>query len=227
MPVISFASSKGGAGKSTSALLLATELAEGADVVLVDADPRRPIAAWSRDAALPTGLTVISSNGVDTIQDEIDQAARRAPFVIVDLEGIASRLGSYAMAESDLVIVACQEQHQDAQAALETLGEVRRVGRAGRREIAACVALTRTKAAVKGRTSRHVAGQLRAIKDIYVLKTEVHEREPYAAMWSTATSIRSLDPREVNGLPRAIENAAAFAEEIVILLQSKSVEAAQ
>ncbi len=41
MPTIVFASSKGGAGKSTSAVLLATQLAErGAEVTLIDADPR-------------------------------------------------------------------------------------------------------------------------------------------------------------------------------------------
>ncbi len=42
MPVISFASSKGGAGKTTSAIILATELAQGTDIVLIDADPAQP-----------------------------------------------------------------------------------------------------------------------------------------------------------------------------------------
>ena len=42
MPTISFANPKGGAGKTTSALLLATELAgRGAEVVVIDADPER------------------------------------------------------------------------------------------------------------------------------------------------------------------------------------------
>jgi hypothetical protein len=35
MPVISFASSKGGAGKTTSAIVLATEPAEGTDVAAI------------------------------------------------------------------------------------------------------------------------------------------------------------------------------------------------
>lgn len=38
MAVISFASSKGGAGKTTSAIILGTELAEGATVIMIDAD---------------------------------------------------------------------------------------------------------------------------------------------------------------------------------------------
>jgi cellulose biosynthesis protein BcsQ len=47
MPTISFIQPKGGAGKSTSALILATELAKGAKVIVIDADPNAPIAKWS------------------------------------------------------------------------------------------------------------------------------------------------------------------------------------
>jgi chromosome partitioning protein len=44
MPTIVFASPKGGVGKSTAAVLLATELAGfGAGVTLIDADPNKPV----------------------------------------------------------------------------------------------------------------------------------------------------------------------------------------
>lgn len=44
MPVISFANPKGGAGKTTTALLAATQLAEaGATVAIIDADPERVV----------------------------------------------------------------------------------------------------------------------------------------------------------------------------------------
>jgi MinD superfamily P-loop ATPase len=44
MPTIVFASPKGGAGKSTSAVVLATEIArQGATVAIVDADPNKPV----------------------------------------------------------------------------------------------------------------------------------------------------------------------------------------
>ncbi|MCY3874936.1 MAG: AAA family ATPase [Rhodobacteraceae bacterium] len=42
MPVISFANPNGGAGKTTFALVLATQLSEnGASVTIIDADPER------------------------------------------------------------------------------------------------------------------------------------------------------------------------------------------
>src|SRR5690606_28331804 len=119
--------------------------------------------AWAHLAPPPEGLEVISSAGERAIQDEIDAAAKSVPFVIVDLEGTASRLASYAMAEADLVVIPTQEQHQDAQAAVDTLAEVARAGRAARREIPSAILLTRTRAAVKPRTARHVAEQLRGV----------------------------------------------------------------
>ena len=60
MPTISFASSKGGAGKSTSAVLLATELAQrGTSVIVIDADPNQPVLRWSRKPGKPENLAVI------------------------------------------------------------------------------------------------------------------------------------------------------------------------
>ena len=44
MPTIVFASPRAGAGKSTSAVVLATELAgQGASVTIIDADPNKPV----------------------------------------------------------------------------------------------------------------------------------------------------------------------------------------
>ena len=61
MPTIVFASPKGGAGKSTSAVILATELAgQGASVAIIDADPNRPVSRWSGRPGKPAGLTVVA-----------------------------------------------------------------------------------------------------------------------------------------------------------------------
>ena len=68
MPIIVFASSKGGAGKSTSAVLLATALAEGgATITLIDADPNRPVSKWATRAEIPAKMTVIAD-----VREEFD-----------------------------------------------------------------------------------------------------------------------------------------------------------
>jgi chromosome partitioning protein len=52
MPAIVFATSKDGAGKSTTAVLLATERAgQGAPVTLIDADPNKPPSQWAKSSS--------------------------------------------------------------------------------------------------------------------------------------------------------------------------------
>ena len=71
MPTISFASSKGGAGKSTSAVLLATELAQrGTTVTIIDADPNQPVQRYRVQAASP-GLAMLAA--IDRAGDESAQ----------------------------------------------------------------------------------------------------------------------------------------------------------
>ena len=115
MPTISFASSKGGVGKSTSAVLLATELAErGTTVTVVDADPNQPVTRWSRKPGKPKKLTVVSGITEETLIDSIDIAARKTAFVIVDLEGTASLMVAQAMSRADLVVIPTKGSELDA-----------------------------------------------------------------------------------------------------------------
>lgn len=61
MAVITFANAKGGAGKTTAALILSTELArQGNRVVVLDADPQRWITSWSEVSGRVANLEVIS-----------------------------------------------------------------------------------------------------------------------------------------------------------------------
>ena len=226
MPIISFANTKGGSGKSTAALLLATELAELTTVTIIDADPRRPIIDWAHKAEIPGEgrLRAIDSGGERVIQDEIERAARETQFVIVDLEGSASRLAGFAIGESDLTVIPSQEQYQDAQAAVETLAEIRREGRARRRDILAAVLFTRTKVVAKHRTHRHMQNQIRAIEGLEVLPVELVERDAFSAIFASGGGLRQLDPREVSGIDKAIANAEHYAQAVVDLLSKGSTD---
>ena len=84
MPTIAMVSPKGGVGKTTAATILATQLARRAEVIVIDADPNRPIAAWAKHGGAPATLNVVSDATQETILEKIDDAATRAPFVIVE-----------------------------------------------------------------------------------------------------------------------------------------------
>jgi chromosome partitioning protein len=117
MPTIAFVSPKGGAGKSTSALLLATALAKVSEVTIIDADPNHPIQDWADGGNVPAKLTVVSKVSEDSIVQRIEDAAAKTPLVIVDLEGTASKTVLYAISEADLVIIPTQGSPLDAEPA--------------------------------------------------------------------------------------------------------------
>ena len=92
MPVISFANSKGGVGKTTTLLALAQVFAHsGAGVTLIDADPNQPLIRWAeRDPAnVPTNLSILPHITEESIIGAMDEAAARDPFVL----GRSGRLG--------------------------------------------------------------------------------------------------------------------------------------
>ncbi len=106
MPVIVVASPKGGAGKSTAAILLATELAAaGAGITLLDCDPNKSVAIWASKAPPPAGISVIDDVTEGSVIRSIKAADGDGRIAIVDLEGVASRLVSRAISQADLVVV--------------------------------------------------------------------------------------------------------------------------
>ncbi|MCH5374488.1 MAG: ParA family protein [Planctomycetes bacterium] len=226
MAVIAFANSKGGSGKTTSALLLACELAQRARVTIIDADPNRPVTKWARLPGKPDRLEVVTNDSENEITDQIDAAAARNPFVIIDLEGVASRRASYAISRSDLVIVPCQGAQLDADQAVVIMQEIRREERAFRRRIPFAVLFTRTRVVAKPRTAQYIEQQFRDHPQIETLETELNERDAYAALFSFGGSVHTLDPKKVNNLDKAVNNSRQFAAEVVNRLRRIETESA-
>jgi len=220
MPTVVFASPKGGAGKSTSAVLLGTQLAaSGAEVTIIDADPNRPVARWSKLPGKPDSLTVIADVTEKTVIRVIDEEAARVAFVIVDLEGTASRMIPYAMSRADLVIIPTRGSVLDAVEAVSAIREVRQQEEAFRRRIPAAVLFTCTSAAIRPRTLGSIAGEF-AANGVPVLKTRLHDREAFRALFSFGGTLASLDKSSVRNIPAALANAQALAEEVVSVLRS-------
>lgn len=226
MPVIAFASSKGGVGKSTSAVLLAAELAErGAGVTIIDADPNRPVARWAKRPGKPDTLKVIGNVTERTIIDMIEHEARKAAFVIVDLEGTASRMIPYAMSRSDLVIVPTRGSVLDAIEAVAAIREVKEQEKAFRTRIPSSILFTCTSAAIRPRTLSSIEAEFRQ-NDIPVFRTRIHDREAFRALFSYGGTLSGLGQDQVRNIPAAIENARAFAAEVVATLKAGEGRAA-
>src|ERR687889_1257734 len=90
MPVIVVATPKGGAGKSTTSLVLGLTLAErGAQVTLIDADDNHPLTDWH--SGQKRKLDVIGGISEQNFVSIVDREAVSKDAVIIDLEGVATR----------------------------------------------------------------------------------------------------------------------------------------
>jgi chromosome partitioning protein len=166
MPTIVFASPKGGVGKSTAAVLLATELAShGGSVTMIDADPNRPLSQWASRPGKPQKLAVIATTTEESIIDTIEKAAMMTQFVIVDLEGTASMMAGYAMSRADLVIIPAQGSHLDATEAVKAIKLVKGQEKAFKKKIPFAILFTRTSAAIRPRTLQSIEGEFSENKD--------------------------------------------------------------
>jgi chromosome partitioning protein len=222
MPVISVCSSKGGAGKSTSAVLLGLELAEkGAAVSIIDADRNVPVMSWSRRQGRPDNLQVIADLSEETIIDTISDAAAKSSFVLVDLEGTASMAVGYAISRSDLVIIPCQGSQLDAAEAVKTVKLVRRQEKAFGRRIPCAILFTRTSAAIETRDLKDITNQF-SQAGVAVFETRMVERAAFRAIFSYGGTLSKLDGSQVSGIPAAMKNARAFMAEVVSILKQDS-----
>lgn len=218
MPVISFANPKGGAGKTTCALLLAGQIADrGGKVCIVDADPERWISQWSASGASTSEIDVKPVTEPDMIIDMVIEASERFAFVIVDLEGTASLAVAQAVGLSNLVLIPLQGASMDAKGAAKTIRLIESQSKMLGRQIEHRVVLTRTNAALMTRSLRNVRAQLDAA-GVPVLSTPIVERAAYRDIFDFGLTLAELDGSTTSNHPQAIQNAEDFLEEVIALL---------
>jgi chromosome partitioning protein len=219
MATVVFISPKGGAGKTTAALVLACELARAAGVTIIDADPNRPIAGWSSSGNAPANLTVVSNVDEENIIDQIEVASGKTSFVIVDLEGTAAKIVLLAASQADFVVIPTQGSQLDAEQAGRAIKAVKDTQKMTGRATPYAVLLTRTNPAIRTRTLTHVTNHL-VQASVPVLDTELNEREAFRAIFSFRQPLEKLDRAAVANLDKAIENAEAFAAEMIAKLRA-------
>jgi len=217
MPVIVMASPKGGVGKSTCAVLLATEFARmGAQVTVLDCDPNKSLTRWANHG-MPDGVILHSDVGRAEVVPTIKTADGDGRIVVVDLEGVASQLVSRAISQADLVIVPMQATALDAEIGSEALALVREEEEALGRDIPHAVVLTKTSAAVRSRVQRDLEKQLEDA-GIDVIRPPLVARAAFSELFAYGGDLTAMmnNPDIVTGgkVDKALANATSFAEAV-------------
>lgn len=211
MPVIVIASPKGGAGKSTAAVLLGTELAHaGAPVAMLDCDPNRSLTLWSQRRTVPKGIEVLSGVTEAGIVRTIKQLDQDGQVVIVDLEGVASRLVSRAISQADLVITPMRATTLDATIGVRALELIAEEEEALDRRIPHAVVFTMTKGV---RSKQHVGIEesLRS-QGVDMIEPALMERAAFSALFEFGGDLHSMPPQ--GNMEAAVTNATNFAQAV-------------
>ncbi|MBU2580372.1 MAG: ParA family protein [Alphaproteobacteria bacterium] len=140
--ILSFASSKGGVGKSTTCAAIAAKLAQnGKSVLVLDLDLNQTVARWAKKADLP-GLEALALAPED-FTTVFREKVGGFDHVLIDLAGTREATLLKAMARSDLVIVPAQASEPDLREALVIIDDIRDVVEAGAKGVQYRLLLTK------------------------------------------------------------------------------------
>lgn len=180
--IITFASSKGGVGKSTTCAAVASALAmEGEPVLLIDLDQNRTLERWSRKAPI-AGLTVkaIEPGKFGQFFSESEKSGQFA-HICIDLPGNREVTLFKALARSDLVIIPAQASEPDLREALVVVSDIRDIVDTTSRTIPYRLLLTKVYP-LRTRVTDYAYAELERL-GLPLFRTALVERSAYREMF--------------------------------------------
>ncbi len=218
MPVVTFANTKGGAGKTTAVLILAGELArQGYRITILDADPQHWISRWHEISGDVPNVSVISHVTMASIEHHIRENRDCTDCFLIDLPGTRSPLLATALGLSDHVLIPVQGCAMDARGGAQVIELLQYLKEKQRIDIPHSVVLTRVNSLVNTRALLTVKMLLEQ-RHVKVLGTPIIERSAFRDIFDCGGTLTSMDAHRVSNLEKARENARQFADEILRLV---------
>lgn len=179
---ITLATTKGGAGKTTTAQMIIGALhRQGYSVGVIDSDENRTLSRWLNNQskmAIENRVVLDESQ----IVPEIQKLQRKHDCVIVDTPGASSQSTVFAMGCSDLVLIPLQLSHADVMEADKTYRLVKSTGRMTDRKIKA--RLLYTDYTPKTKIAKRVRKAVEELS-LPVLRTRLHHLVAYKELTFT------------------------------------------
>lgn len=204
--IAAFLNQKGGVGKSTLSIHVATALAlRGSKVLLVDADPQHSALDWQASRQTDPLLPVVGLP-TRTLHKEVAMHARNYDHIIIDGPPRVNELARAAILASDIVLIPVNPSPYDVWAAAEIVQLLDEAAVYKENLIAAFVVNRKIVGTAIG---RDVAGAL-ADYAVPVLESSVCQRVAFAESAATGSTVLETDPKgvaaqEINALADEIE----------------------
>ena len=189
MKVITFASLKGGSGKTTLSIHLAHSIAlAGKRVLLIDADPQGSASAWV-NAREDSSLFPVIGMARNSLHRDLPELLKGYDYGVIDTPPRVSALARSAILAADLVVIPVQPSSFDTWAASETV-EVVQEAIGFKPDLKAVFVISRK---VTGTAiGRAIAAALKDYQ-LPILKASISQRTKFAES-SIGYSVMELEP---------------------------------
>lgn len=219
MATLCVSSTKGGCGKSTVAITVASELAlDGYRVSLLDCDLNQHATHFGQICDIEL-LKVVPAIDERNVLAALRKAQEETDLVVIDLPGGSSTLALKALQRSNFVIIPCQATLPDVRDAVRTVEQIDDAQELARSPIARSLLWSRLQPGFEARAARHVRQSVED-RGIPIFKAAVLQRAALAEFHLTGKVPRQTDP---NG--RAAQNIAAVTAELLANLEHMAAAA--
>jgi chromosome partitioning protein len=209
--VITLATSKGGAGKSTLTRSLAAHWFNiGMKIVVIDADPQGSVINRHDATGLLSGLSVIAEPE-ESVSSLIEELKDKYNYIIVDTGGFRNRTTVRALVSSNLAIIPLKPSADDVAGALETYNLIEELNKTPERlycpiQYRMIITMSQQNTVI----ARHVRNELEQQKYL-VLKSEMYHRVAYPEAAINGLSPAIIDPessaaRDIGQIIKEINN---------------------
>jgi chromosome partitioning protein len=206
--ILALVGQKGGAGKSTIAILVAAELAaRGRRVLLVDADPQGTARTWGAvraERGVDGGPSVVAMTGLLHRPEGVPRLASGFDDVVIDCPPRLADVQRSALVVADIAILPCGPTSADTWALAESLKPIAEV--AELRPLKSAIVLNRVRA---GTAAGRGAREALASAGAPILGTALGLRQAYAEAVGAGLSVGAYAPRDP-----AAEELRALANEV-------------
>ncbi len=201
--IITVATQKGGAGKTTITRVVSTYLAaQGWRVAVIDADPNKGFTEWAELYAGPP-ITFRSEPDEKRLANLPADLAETHEVVMIDTAGFGSRSMLVAIGAADAVLIPCMPDRGAVREADQTAEWVRNLSKSTRREIPYRVVMSAFDP--RRAADRHALDQAGAGLALPLLATCLSDRTAYqAASWSGAVRTDGVMGEEARRLTEEI-----------------------
>jgi len=203
--IYAFLNQKGGVGKTTLSLHVASALARSKKrVLLIDADPQQSAMKWSTVRSGPVDFAVIGMAKA-TLHKEIVSLSANYDHVVIDGPPRVTELARSIIIASDLVVIPVQPSPFDVWAAAETVDLIKEA-RIYKENLKAVIAINRK--IVNTAIGRDVREALASL-EVPILDADVSQRVGFAEAVAGGKTVLDTDPdstaaREVISLVREL-----------------------